>query len=97
MTKCDKSNVDSVFLNGFVTITCWLLWNSQNIIIGGAQVPIVIFLLSLMEVCKIIALKDAIIHKHWRSISVDNISQRFTKSEHFTFLMILSKDVIEAA
>jgi len=50
-----------------------------------------------MVVCKIIALKDGIMHNHWGSISVDVVSQRFTKLEHFTFLMILSKDVIEAA
>jgi len=73
------------------------MYNSQNIIIGGAQVPIVIFILSLMVVCKIIALKDGIMHNHWGSISVDVISQRFTKLEHFTFLLILSQDVIEAA
>jgi len=41
--------------------------------------------------------KDDIMHNHWGSISLDVISQRFTKSEHFTFLMILRKDVIEAA
>jgi len=70
MTKSDKSNVDRIFFNGFVTITCWLLQNPQNIIIGGAQVPIVIFILSLMVVCKIIALKDGIMHNHWGSISI---------------------------
>jgi len=64
MTNNDKSNVDSVFSNGFVTITWCLLENSQNIIIGGAQVPIVIFLLSLMVVYKIIPLKDGIMHNH---------------------------------
>lgn len=55
------------------------MYNSQNIIIGGAQVPIVIFILSLMVVCNIIALKDGIMHNHWGSISVDDVSQRFTK------------------
>ena len=80
---------------GYDAITCEIL-DSHNITTGGAQVPIVIFLLSLMVVCKMIALKDDIMHNHWGSISADEISQLFTKLEHFTFLMTLSKDVIEA-